>query len=348
MFKKVFKYAGVLALAVTLTACGSGKTDGDKKAEDGLKTVDKLSVGFVPSRDPEEIVSATDPLKDLMKEELKKEGYDVKNIDITVGTNFEAVGESLSAGTLDVGFIPGGTYVLYDDGAEVILTATRAGLSIDSDDAKEWNDNKPTAPTDKQANSYRALMIAGPSAKGQELAKKVNAGEKLTWDEINSASWSVMSSSSPAGYIYPSLWLKENYDKNLSELKNIVQSDSYGSAFARLAAGQVDVVLAYADARRDFEEAWTKEYNREKGVWDETNVIGVTPAIYNDTISISKSSKVMDDDLKKALQKAFINIGNSEKGKEVIAIYSHEGYQEATSADYDNERKAQKLIQEAQ
>jgi phosphonate transport system substrate-binding protein len=283
-----------------------------------------------------------------MKEELKKEGYDVKNIDITVGTNFEAVGESLSAGTLDVGFIPGGTYVLYDDGAEVILTATRAGLSIDSDDPKEWNDNKPTAPTDKQANSYRALMIAGPSAKGQELAKKVNAGEKLTWDEINSASWSAMSSSSPAGYIYPSLWLKENYDKNLSELKNIVQSDSYGSAFARLAAGQVDVVLAYADARRDFEEAWTKEYNREKGVWDETNVIGVTPAIYNDTISVSKSSKVMDDDLKKALQKAFINIGNSEKGKEVIAIYSHEGYQEATSADYDNERKAQKLIQEAQ
>ena len=348
MFKKVFKYAGVLALAVTLTACGSGKTDGDKKAEDGLKSIDKLSVGFVPSRDPEEIVAATDPLKDLMKDELKKEGYDVKNIDITVGTNFEAVGESLSAGTLDVGFIPGGTYVLYDDGAEVLLTATRAGLSIDADDPKEWNDNKPTEPTDKQANSYRALMIAGPSSKGQELAKKVNAGEELTWDELNGASWSVMSSSSPAGYIYPSLWLKENYDKNLSELKNIVQSDSYGSAFARLASGQVDVVLAYADARRDFEEAWTTEYTRDKGIWDETNVIGVTPAIYNDTISVSKNSKVMDDELKKALQNAFINIGNSDAGKEVIAIYSHEGYQEAKSADYDNERKAQKLIQEAQ
>ena len=157
-----------------------------------------------------------------------------------------------------------------------------------------------------------------------------------------------MSSSSPAGYIYPSLWLNENYDKNLSEMKNIVQSDSYGSAFARLASGQVDIVLTYADARRDFEEAWTKEYNREKGIWDETNVIGVTPAIYNDTISVSKSSKVMDDDLKKALQNAFINIGNSEKGKEVISIYSHEGYQEATSADYDNERKAQELIQEKQ
>ena len=65
-------------------------------------------------------------------------------------------------------------------------------------------------------------------------------------------------------------------------------------------------------------------------------------------IEVLLATKVMDDDLKKALQNAFINIGNSEKGKEVISIYSHEGYQEATSADYDNERKAQELIQEKQ
>ena len=345
MFKKAFKYAAVLGLAATLTACGTKEASKDK-TEDGKVAIETLSVGFVPSRDPEEIVSATEPLKELIIEEMDKQGYAIKNVDITVGTNFEAVGESLSAGTLDVGFIPGGTFVLYDDGAEVLLTATRAGLSLDSDDAKDWNDNKPTEPTDKQASSYRALLIAGPSSKGQALAKKVNAGEKLTWDELNSASWSVMSSSSPAGYIYPSLWLQENYDKNLSELKNIVQSDSYGSAFARLAAGQVDVVLAYADARRDYIENWNKEYNRTESIWDETDVIGVTPPVFNDTISVSKNSDQMDDKLKKALQEAFISIGESEKGKEVIAIYSHEGYVKATSEDYDSERQAQKLIQE--
>ncbi|KAF1299645.1 phosphonate ABC transporter substrate-binding protein [Enterococcus sp. JM4C] len=328
-----------------LTACG-GSSDKDKTDADGNKTIDKLSIGFVPSRDPEEIVSATKPLKDMLIKEMKNQGYDIKDVDITVGTNYEAVGESLSAGTLDVGFIPGGTYVLYDDGADVILTATRAGLSIDSDNPVEWNENKPTAPTDKQTESYRALMIAGPSSKGQALAEKVNNGEEVTWDDLNGASWSVMSSSSPAGYIYPGLWLKENYDKNLSDLKNIVQSDSYGSAFARLASGQVDVVLAYADARRDFEKNWTEEYSRDKSIWDETNVIGVTPAIYNDTISVSKNSETMNDDLKAALQKAFIAIGESEEGKEVIAIYSHEGYKETTSKDYDNERKAQKAIQE--
>ena len=32
--------------------------------------------------------------------------------------------------------------------------------------------------------------------------------------------------------------------------------------------------------------------------------------------------------------------------RQVIAIYSHNGYQMAQASDYDNERAAQKLIQE--
>ena len=42
---------------------------------------------------------------------------------------------------------------------------------------------------------------------------------------------------------------------------------------------------------------------------------------------------------------AFINIGNTEEGKEVIAIYSHNGYLPAKSSDYDAERAAQEMIQ---
>lgn len=308
--------------------------------------LDTLKVYFVPSRDPQEIVTATEPLSQLMKDELANQGYDVDKVEITVGTTYEAVGEALTAGTADVGFIPGGTYVLYDDGADVILTATRDGLSKDSDNAKDWNDGKATEPTDKQAVSYRALMIAGPSEKGQELAAKVNGGEELTWDDINSANWSVMSSSSPAGYIYPSLWLQDKYGKGITDLTSAVQADSYASAFARLASGQIDCLMTYADARRDYEENWTTEYSRSASIWEETNVIGVTSPIYNDTISVSKTSSIMDDGLKTAIQTAMINIGNTDAGKEVIAIYSHNGYQPAASSDYDTEREAQKLIQE--
>ena len=282
----------------------------------------------------------------MLTTELAGLGYDVAEVDITVGTSYEAVGEALAAGTTDVGLIPGGTYVLYDDGCDVLLTATRDGLSIDSDDPKDWNDQAPTEASDEQVTSYRALMIAGPSEMGKELADKVNAGEALTWEDIDSANWSVMGSSSPAGYIYPSLWMQQNFDKNITELSHAVQSDSYGSAFARLASGQIDVLCTYADARRDYEENWTSEYAMTNSIWEDTAVIGVTPAIYNDTISVSKTSPIMDDDFKAALSEAFINIGNTDEGKEVIAIYSHNGYQPAQSSDYDSEREAQKMIQE--
>lgn len=327
------------------TSSTDSSTSTTATSETSNKKIDTLRIAFVPSREPEEIITATEPLKQMLTDELATLGYDVGEVDITVGTSYEAVGEALAAGTADVGLIPGGTYVLYDDGCDVLLTATRDGLSIDSDNAKDWNDNAPTEPTTEQVTSYRALMIAGPSEKGKELAAKVNAGEALTWEDVSSANWSVANSSSPAGYIYPSLWLQENYDKNITDLPHAVQSDSYGSAFARLASGQVDIVCTYADARRDYEDEWTTEYGMTNSIWDDTAVVGVTPAIYNDTISVSKTSPIMDDDFKQALGQAFINIGNTEEGKEVIAIYSHNGYQWAKSEDYDSERAAQEMIQ---
>lgn len=344
--KKLFSMLMATTLCVSaLTGCGSS-SEATNTDSTGAKEIDKLTVAFVPSRDPEEIVTMTEPLKDMLKTELANEGYNVGEVEITVGTNYEAVGEALSAGTADVGLIPGGTYVLYDDGAEVILTATRDALNKDSDNAKDWNDGKATEGTDEQAVSYRSLIIAGPSEKGQELSAKVNAGEELTWEDLDSANWSIMSTTSPAGYIYPALWLQENYDKGITDLSSAVQSDSYGSAFARLAAGQVDVLLCYADARRDNEDKWTSEFSRPASIWEETNVIGVTPAIYNDTVSVSTTSDIMTDDLKQALKNAFINIGKTEEGKEVIAVYSHNGYEEAEPSDYDDERAAQELIKQ--
>ncbi|WP_456276896.1 phosphate/phosphite/phosphonate ABC transporter substrate-binding protein [Bacillus sp. AK128] len=363
MLKKWLTLFMILTLAVVVAACGSSEETATTEKETATETtetetetgateeenekIDELKVSFVPSKDPEQIITATEPLKGLLKEELAKLGFDIGSVSIDVGTTYEAVGEALSAGTTDVGLIPGGTYVLYEDGAEVVLTATRAALSNDSENAKDWNDNKPTEGlTDKQATYYKSIIIAGPSEKGQELAAKVNKGEELTWEDLDSANWAVMSSSSSAGYIYPTLWMQDKYKKSLTDLSKLVQSDSYGSSFARLAAGQADVIVAYADARRDNEDKWTTELGRSASIWDETNVIGVTNPIYNDTVSVSKNSKIMNDELKAAIQDAFINIAKTDEGKEVIAIYSHEGYQKAKASDYDNERKAQDLLRE--
>lgn len=155
-----------------------------------------------------------------------------------------------------------------------------------------------------------------------------------------------MGSSSSAGYIYPYLWLQKNYQKGLTDLPSVVQADSYPSSVARLASGQVDVMVGFSDVRMDNAEKWQKEFGRTKSIWDETNVIGASDKIYNDTISVSKNSEIMTDDFKKALQDSFIEIGESKEGKDIIAIYSHEGYKVADDKNYDGEREAQKLLKE--
>ena len=345
--------ASILTLTLCLglaTGCAGKQTPAENNTESagetGVKEIPSLKIAFSPYADADQITTATEPLEQLLQAKLLEKGYDVKDIDMTVGTSYTAVGEALSAGSADIGFISGGNYVLFSDDCDVLLTALRYAINKDSENPADWNDGTIEENTKDMSTYYRCIILAGPSEKGQELQAKVNAGEELTWDDLNSANWSVMGTSSPAGYIYPALWLQDRYGKGISDLSSAVQSDSYASAFARLASGQVDVLVTYADARRDYAERWNSEFGREGSIWEETGVIGVTAPIYNDTISVSKNSPIMDADLIAALQQAFINIGNTDAGKQVIAIYSHNGYQIAQSSDYDNERAAQKLIQE--
>ena len=337
--KKSLKLFAIFTLIATFVA-GLTAPFTAKAAE----KIDTIKIGFVPSRNPDEIVTSTEPLKQLLKDELAKNGFEVENVEITVGTNFEAVGEGLASGTLDYGFIPSGTYVLFSDDVEVLLTATRQGLNKNSAEPKDWNDKKATEPTDEQVTFYKGLVLAGPSAKGKELAEKVNKGEKLTWDDLNSAKWTVLSSSSASGYIYPTLWLKENFGKKITDLANVVQSDSYTNAMTRLAAEQVDIVVGYADLRRDNVDKWQKEMGASAPIWETTNVIGVTPDIVNDTVSASKTSTTVSPELNEAIKKALMDIAKTEEGKKVIKIYNHTGYKEAKDEDYNKEREAQKLI----
>ena len=73
---------------------------------------------------------------------------------------------------------------------------------------------------------------------------------------MNGATWAVMGASSASGYIYPSLWLYNNYGKQISDLANVVQSDSYTTSMSRLAAGQVDVIVGFAHIRAKYAANW--------------------------------------------------------------------------------------------
>ncbi len=322
--------------------------------------MDKLTLEFVPSKDADVIITGTANLPDLLKAALLEQGYEVDEIDITVGTSYEATGEAMAAGTIDIGWLPGGTYALYSDEVDVILTATRNGLSNDSTDPTTWNgDANMTTAVDEQVTFYRSLIYATPSAYGKELAAKVNAGEALTWEDLDKANWAILKTSSSAGYIYPTMWLMDNYDgKKLSDLSNVVTLSGYGESFAQAAAEAVDIIVCYADGRRDYEAAWILPTDqadesgkagmgRTESIWSEMNVIGVTDGIYNDTVSITKANPaVYNPEFIAAMQNALINVIGTPEGLEIFSVYSHAGYAVATDADYDGARKALEAVQE--
>ncbi len=324
--------AAAFALTLVLTGCGSSTAS---------KDIETLNVSFVPSAPAEDILTATEPLGDMIIEQMATFGYNIQNVEINVGTSYEAVGEALTSGTTDIALIPGGTYVLYeDDGAELALTATRDGLSVDSENPQDWN-VAPTEYTDESATFYRSLIVAGPSEKGQALQAKVDAGEAITFDELADATWCVQSPSSSAGYLYPTLWLSENYDgKTINDLPSKTEIKGYGEAIARVSAEQCDVAPMYADARMDNAASWTSD----EDIFDATGVIGVTAPIYNDTISVSQNSDVYSEEFVEAVQQSFINIASTPEGLATVKPYNHTGYVVGDSANYDDERAIQEEV----
>jgi phosphonate transport system substrate-binding protein len=92
-----------------LSGCGSTSADSQSSSvsDDGqetVQTVDSLKIAFSPYADSDTITAATALLKQLLQEKLLEKGHDVKNIEMTVGTSYTAVGEALSAGSADLGF----------------------------------------------------------------------------------------------------------------------------------------------------------------------------------------------------------------------------------------------------
>ena len=337
--KKAFLALTLLLSVFVLAACG-GNSLADQT----------LNVYFVPSRPADEILEVTEPLSQLLKDELAELGFEVGGVEILVSSTYEAAGEALIAGTGDIAFLPGGTYVAYKDldgsPIEVLLAATRAGLNKDSEDAAAWNDGQPTTgDPEAQVAYYKGLMIAGPSPAGQAVSEKVNSGAELVWDDVKDLNWCVRSATSSSGYIYPAVWLLDTFGKTFDDVEgSVTTTGGYGDSAASLATGTCDVATFYADARRDYADEWEGEYGRSASIWEETNVMGVTSNIMNDTISVSTLN--MDQDLIDAIQQAFLNIAQTQAGQDVMSVYSHQGYTEVSDSDYDAARTAAEIAGE--
>ena len=90
---------------------------------------DKLTLEFVPSKDADVIITGTKNLPELVQAEMSKLGYDIDEVDITVGTSYDATGEAMSAGSIDLGWLPGGDHAIFTH-ADSTIAAIEAGLEL--------------------------------------------------------------------------------------------------------------------------------------------------------------------------------------------------------------------------
>lgn len=328
----------ILSIIIGLSGCASAKEP---------NKIEELVFIGVPSMDPELILNRLEPMREEIKSRLLEYNYEIGNVEFVVSTNNNAAGEALTSGSALMGFMGGSTFIDYEsEGLEIIMTALRGNMEVDSLDPNDWNTGKIINRSKTDKVSYtRTLIYAGPSSKGKILADKVFNNEILTWSELDDVTWCHSSSvNSGLGYIFPSLWLYERYGKTLKDLSHVILMNNNGDYAINLALENCDVAVSYVTLRNDYESKWNSEFKRVGSIWDEIRVIGVGAEIPNGVIVLSKTHPDYTEELAEIIRTVFMELTNTEAGIEAFGVYNIEGFQVGISSDFDGLRKANELV----
>ena len=176
------------------------------------------------------------------------------------------------------------------------------------------------------------------------------------------AVWGVMSSTSSAGYVYPTYYLyqhgytlgfktRQEYnalsDADKEKAVICVEQGTYPDGVDSLMTGTIDVTCGFMDTR--YGSAYVQsggKYEQREELFSNTYTIAITDPIMNDTVSIRSS---LSDAKREAISKAFkAAVKDGDKNTEnsaawlVYQIYSHTGYVDAKDSDYDSAKNMYK------
>ena len=98
----------IIAFVVFVCLCGgllAGCGSSEKKNASGRGEIKELKIAVSPYQDAETVKTEVRPLSTMLQTRLKEKGFAVGKVSISVGTSYSAVGEALSAGSADAGFV---------------------------------------------------------------------------------------------------------------------------------------------------------------------------------------------------------------------------------------------------
>jgi phosphonate transport system substrate-binding protein len=205
-----------LVLVLSLAACGGGNNEegaGDQGGKDEEKEIEKLTLGFIPSQEADQIADTVEPLEEYLTEEL---GIPVE---AEVMIDFVGLVEGMRTGQIDIGFTNPFGYVQAVDraGVEVILKAIRNG-----------------------SDTYKAQFIAPADSELESIEDLVNT-EGLSWAYADPLSTS--------GYLFPAALLMDKGVENLDSHFIKTAVGGHDNAVTAVLDGQADFGTTFDDAR---------------------------------------------------------------------------------------------------
>ncbi|MFC6464398.1 phosphate/phosphite/phosphonate ABC transporter substrate-binding protein [Marinilactibacillus sp. GCM10026970] len=264
-----------------------------------------LVVQFVPTNNDGTMEAKSEPFADYLSEKLDRD------VEVTVATDYSAIVEAMDSGQVDIGIMPPAAYVQAreTDGAEAILTSQLGDY-----------DQETGLPLEGELTN---------TFKGEILVRTDSDIESL--EDLKGKNIITLSPTSASGYIYPIAEMREVGIDPTNEVTMTTVSD-IPSELSAVLSEQADAAFVFEGARNVFASFFT-----EDDLFEELRVLYLTEGdIPNDAIAVQPD---MDADLKEEIKSVFLNMKDEEEGSEAMAIWGHQGYEEAADSAYDTIRE---------
>ena len=263
-----------------------------------------LKMAFVPSADSQKVLASGQPLTDLVAQQTGL------SFQVSVPTSYAAVIEAMGAENVDVGWLAPFAYVLARDKfqSEVILSSVRSG-----------------------SKTYTGQIIAHVDSGVNSVADL--PGKKFAFVDPGSAS----------GFLYPNALLASNGIDYKTAFQETVFAGGHDKVVIAVYNKQVDAGATFGNSVEGVEtEARTLVVGTLPDVMEKVKVVGVTPPIPNDTVSVRKG---LPAELVTQVRDGLVAVSQTEEGKKLLNdLYRINGLAPAEDSEYDSVRSAANVL----
>lgn len=313
----------------------------------GPQKIEKLSIVLAPREVPQDLLSTGEAFKTALHAAMVKKGYDLQDIQITIGSSNADAQTQVVEGKADIAYLPVLNYVdALDDGLVLLASTTHMRLDLGNEDLSVYNVKSEQSTQTSLLPYRRSVIMTGPSVYGRQLYQKFSSGEEVTWIDLNQASWCHVLVTSLDGYIMPSLWLIDHYERRMGELfDHTLVVKGYLDMMASLANEDCDIAVGPDTLRNTYENMWTTSkdtdgFGRSANIYDEVKVIGATNKLYDDVFVtrplVDSEDEFMDEKFVTALKDSLMSLANqTEAPLELFKLLGFEGLAQVDATEYE-------------